>query len=221
MPESRNPLAPKREIKLSTEDVEIVANSIAELDQSSLNRDDLFETFSDWQSKRTLTAKRIFMSTSLLVVAASWIGVDFSELTVFGLKVSNGSPDRFIIFVLIAVVLSGVFYELSRRIDSSVRKAKIIRAARDIKYLKESVEAVDEVIKRNEIKSFGDLYYDFNSRLLSGGQHDAVDVYKAIHFYLNHLSAAGFQLNMVSIAEQIVIYVLALHAVAALVLALH
>ncbi len=219
-PEIRDPFAPKREIELSPEDVETVTQSIARLDQSGLNKDDLFEIFTDWQTKKTLTSKRIFISTSLLVVAASWIGVDFSELTIFGLKVSNGSPFRFIVFVLISVVMSGVFYELSRKIDSSVRRAKIVRATQDIENLKESVEAVDDVIKRNKIKSFNNLYYDFKSTAMAANQHDAIDVYNAICFYLNHLSAAGTQLNAISIAEQIIIYILALHAVVVLVLAL-
>lgn len=219
-PEFRDPLAPKREIDLSTEDIEIVNKSITKLDQSGLNKDELFEIFSDWQTKKTLTSKRIFISTSLLVVAASWIGVDFSELTIFGLKVSNGNPLRFIVFVLISVVLSGVFYELSRRIDSSVRKAKIIRATQDIEKLRGFVEAVDEVIERNEIKSFNKLYYDFKRTALAANQHDAIDVYNAIRFYLNHLSGAGAQLNVISIAEQIVIYILALHAVVVLAWAL-
>jgi len=215
-PEFKDPLAPKREIELSTEDVCTVTESIAKLDQSGLNKDELFEIFSDWQTKKTLTSKRIFISTSLVVVAASWIGVDFSELTIFGLKVSNGSPSRFIVFVLISVVMSGVFYELSRRIDSSVRRAKIIRSSRDIENLKEHVRAVDQVIERNGIKSFNKLYYDFKRTDLAANRHDAIDVYDAIRFYLNHLSAAGAQLNVVSIAEQIVINMLALHAVVVL-----
>ena len=89
IPEIRDPLAPKRDIELSTEDIETVTKSIAKLNRSGLNKDELFEMFSDWQTKKTLTSKRIFISTSLLVVAASWIGVDFSELTIFGLKVAN------------------------------------------------------------------------------------------------------------------------------------
>ena len=216
----RDPLAPNREIEISSEDIETVTKSIVKLDRSGLNKDDLFEIFSDWQTKKTLTSKRMFISTSLLVVAASWIGVDFSELTIFGLKVSNGSPTRFIVFVLISVVMSGVFYELSRRIDSSVRKAKIIRATQDIKSLRESVEAVNDVIERNGIKSFNKLYYDFKQTGLRPNKHDAIDVYNAIRFYLNNLSSAGTQLNVISIAEQIVIYILALHAVVVLVWAL-
>lgn len=222
MPGIKDPFAPKREIKLSTEDVEIVNRSITKLDQSGLNKDEVFEIFSDWQTKKTLTSKRIFISTSLLVVSASWIGVDFSELTILGLKVSNGSPSRFIVFVLISVVVSGIFYQLSRKIDASVRKARVIRADQDIEKLKEPVEAVDEVIERNGIKSFNKLYYDFKSSTLNAtaNKHDAIDVYNAVRFYLNHLSIAGTRLRIISIAEEIIIYLLAFHAVVALAWAL-
>ena len=45
VPEFKDPLAPKREIDLSAEDVCTVTESIAKLDQSGLNKDELFEIF--------------------------------------------------------------------------------------------------------------------------------------------------------------------------------
>lgn len=220
IPEVRDPFAPKREIELSTEDIDTVHKSIDKLDKSGLNKDDLFEIFSDWQTKKTLTSKRIFVSTSILVVSASWIGVDFTELTVFGLKVANGSPSRFVAFVLISIIMSGIFYEASRRIDGAVRKARIIRASQDIDELKEPVEAVKKVIEQNDIKSFNKLYYDFKSSTMAANQHDAIDVYNAVRFYFNHLSTAGVRLNAISVAEQFIIYSIAFHAVVVLVWAL-
>jgi len=216
-PEIKDPFGPKREIKLSAEDIETTNKSITKLDQSRLNKNDLFEIFMDWQTKKTLTSKRIFVSTSLLVVSAAWIGVDFTELTVFGLKVANGNPSRFVTFVLISIIMSGVFYEVCRKIDVSVRKAKIIRASQGIEKLKEPVEVINKVIERNSIESFNKLYHDFKSSTLGVNQHDAIDVYNAVSFYLNHLSTAGTRLNAVSITEQAIIYVLAFHAVVVLV----
>jgi len=220
-PKFKDPFAPKREIELSKEDVAIVYESISKLDKSGINKDDLFEIFSDWQSKRTLTSKRVFVSTSVLVVSASWIGVDFTELTVFGLKVANGNPVRFIIFVLISIVMSGLYYEISRRIDSAVRKAKIIRTSQDVDALKEPVDELYEVVERNNIESFNKLFYDCKSSNLSApGQHDAIDVYNAVRFYSKHLSVAGARLITIAVAEQVIIYSLAIHAVAVLVWAM-
>jgi len=124
-PTVRDPMAPKREIALSNKDEIIVCDSIDKLDSSNTDKNKLFEIFNDWQTKRTLTTKRVFMSTSLIVAAASWVNIDYLELSFFGLKVANGNPTRFIIFVLTTIILSGIFYEISRRIDKSVRYAKI------------------------------------------------------------------------------------------------
>lgn len=220
IPEPRDPFAAPREIDLSSEDVDIIEKSITKLDKSALNKDDLFEIFSDWQTKKTLTSKRVFVSTSILVVSASWIGVDFKELTVFGLKVANGSPDRFILFVLISIIISGIFYEISRKIDDAVRKARIIRTSQDIDDLKDPVEAVKKVMDRNDIKSFNELYYDFKSTNMASSHHDAVDVYYAVQFFFEHLSTAGKKFNVILFAEQIIIYSLAVHAVVVLVWAL-
>jgi len=71
IPEPRNPFAPPREIELSAEDINIANKSITQLDKSALNKDDLFKIFSDWQTKKTLTSKRVLVSTSMLVVSAS------------------------------------------------------------------------------------------------------------------------------------------------------
>jgi len=209
MPRVADPTAPRREIDLQDGDEKIVHESIAKLDKSRLDTDELFEVFNDWQTKKTLTSKRIFVSTSLLVSAASWVGVNYTELTLFGLKLSNGNPERLIIFILISIIMSGIFYEVSRRIDSSVRKAKISHINRDLKELREPMRAIREVMERNNVSSFSDLYYDFRSSLLNANaKHDAIDVFRAIDFYDKNLSGAGKGLNLVTMAEQLLIYFL-------------
>lgn len=217
MPKVADPTAPRREIDLQEGDEKIVYESIDKLDKSRLNTEDLFEVFNDWQTKKTLTSKRIWVSTSLLVAAASWIGVDYTELTLFGLKLSNGNPERLIAFILILIILSGIFYEVSRRIDSSVRNAKISHISRDLKELREPMRAIREVMDRNNISSFSDLYYDFKSSLVVNNKHNAVDVFRAINFYDKNLTGAGKGLNLVTIAEQLVIYLIAAYAIVALV----
>ncbi|GGB93438.1 hypothetical protein GCM10011352_19390 [Marinobacterium zhoushanense] len=219
-PSFPDPHAPRREIDLSDDDESIVENSIAKLDKSSLDTDGLFEIFSDWQTKKTLTSKRVFLSTSLLVAAATWIGVDYTDLTLFGLKLASGNHEKLIIFVLLSIVSSGIFYEMSRRIDSSVRRAKISHINRDIKVLKESVKAIEDVMKRNNIPSFVDLYFDFRSSMTAASQHDAIDVFRAINFYNKNLSKAGSGLNIVIIVEEVLIYSIAAYAVIALLLSI-
>ena len=218
VPRMADPTAPRREIDLQDGDEKIVYESITKLDESRLDSEELFEVFNDWQTKKTLTSKRVFVSTSLLVAAASWIGVDYTNLTLFGLKLSNGNPERLIIFILISIVISGIFYEISRRIDASVRKAKISHIYRDIKGLREPMKAIEEVMKRNNVSSFSDLYFDFKSSL--GSRHDAIDVFRAINFYNKNLSGAGKGLNIVNIAEQLIIYLIAMYAIVALIVSL-
>jgi len=217
MPRVADPTAPRREIDLQDGDEKIVHESISKLDKSRLDTEELFEVFDDWQTKKTLTSKRIFLSTSLLVSAASWVGVNYTELTLFGLKLSNGNPERLIIFILISIIMSGIFYEISRQIDSSVRKAKVAHINRDLKELRGPMRAIREVMERNNISSFSDLYYDFRSSLLNANvKHNAIDVFRAINFYDKNLSGAGKGLSLVTMAEQLLIYLIAVYAIASL-----
>ena len=220
MPGMRDPLAARRELELHEGDEIIVDSSIHKLDKSSLKIDDLYEVFNDWQTKRTLTSKRVFISTSVLVTSAAWIGVDYTDLSFFGLKVSNGSPVKFLIFVLLSIIASGIFYEISKQIDKTVRRAKVNHVSNDLKGLLEPINAIDEVMKRNEIDSFNDLYYDFRSSSLSAGGHDGIDVYRAVKFYKKNLSRAGIGLSIVTILENFVVYSVAVFSIVALVMQL-
>jgi len=219
MPRIPDPTAPRRELHIRDDDEKIIDDAIEELDRSSLKTDDLYEVFSDWQTKKTLTSKRIFVSTSIIVAAAAWIGIDYTELTFFGLKVANGEPNRFIIFMLISILTSGIFYEFSRRIDASVRNAKISHINSDLKSLAKPIETIEEAMKRNDIESFNDLYFDFRSSL-SAGRHDAIDVYRAIKFYRKNLSRAGIGLTFVTITEHLIVYSVAVFALASLAMQL-
>ena len=216
MARAYNPLAPRRELNIHDGDEDVINSSIEKLDKSSLKVEDLYEVFNDWQTKRTLTSKRVFVSTSIIVASAAWIGVDYTDLSFFGLKVAYGSPVRFVIFVFLSILASGFFYEFSRRIDSSVRNAKIKHINSDLKGLMEPVKAIDEVMRRNNISSFKDLYFDFRSSVPSVSQHNAVDVYRAVKFYGNNLSNAGVGLSIVAILEQVIVYSVAVFSLAAL-----
>ncbi len=144
--------------------------------------------------------------------AAAWIGIDYTELSFFGLKVASGSSERFVVFVLFSILASGAFYEFSRRIDASVRGAKIKSVSSDLKGLVGTVEAVDGVMERNDISDFADLYYDLRSSLSAPG-HDGVDVYRAVRFYKNNLSRAGVGLNIVTMLEHLMVYSVAAIAI--------
>ncbi|WP_252106042.1 MULTISPECIES: hypothetical protein [unclassified Halomonas] len=215
-PRISDPTAPRRELNIEKEDEQIIESAIEKLDRSNLKTEDLYDVFSDWQTKKTLTSKRIFFSTSILVVAAAWIGIDYTELSFFGLEVANGSPERFIIFVLVSIFASGILYELSRRIDSTVRSARIKHVNGDLNSLVQPVKAVDKVMESNNIDDFVDLYFDFRSPLNSS-QHDAIDVYRAVKFYNSNLSRAGVGLGLVTLVEQLIVYSIAAIAIFSLV----
>lgn len=207
-PKFSDPTAPRRELDIREEDEKIIDEAIEKLDKSNLKTEDLYDVFSDWQTKKTLTSKRIFVSASILVSAAAWIGIDYTELSFFGLKVANGSPERFIIFVIISILASGIFYEFSRRIDASVRNARTKSVSSDLKDLVNPIESIDSAMERNDINDFVDLYYDFRSSL-SAPKHDAIDVYRAVKFYKKNLFRAGIGLSVVTISEHIIVYSIA------------
>jgi hypothetical protein len=102
-----------------------------------------------------------------------------------------------------------------------VRKARISHINRDLKQLREPIMAIREVMERNNVSSFSDLYYDFRSSLLNvNAKNDAIDVFRAINFYDKNLSGAGKGLNLVTIAEQLLIYLIAVYAIIALLVSL-
>lgn len=213
--------APQREIELSQEDVTIVSDSIDRLKKSRINKEELFEIFDDWQTKRTLTAKRVLVSTSIIVTAASWIGIDYADLSFFGLKIANGNPERFIIFVLVAVLVSGLFYEASRRIDLSVRKAKIANLSHDLSSLEQPVADIDLVMDHNNISSFRELYFDFESSFHGvNQQHHAIHAFDALHFYQKHLKGTNRGHDILSFTEMTIVYMIALCAIIVLVYAI-
>ncbi len=220
-PHLHDPMAPRREIDLSQEDISTVNKSIAALRKSHSKKEQLFKIFDDWQTKRTLTAKRVLISTSIIVFAASWIGIDYMDLSFFGLKIANGSPQRFIIFILITILLSGLFYEVSRRIDLSVRKAKIANVSQDLEVLKKPVEDMDSILERNNISSFHELYFDFESSLQAVNQEpSAINAFNAVHFYRKHLVGAGKGLNVLESTELAITYLIATYASIALLCSL-
>lgn len=218
IPEIKNPMAPRREIPLSREEVATVGKSIAILKKSRSNQEKLFEIFDDWQTKKTLTAKRILVSTSIIVVAASWIGIEYKDLSFFGLKIASGSPERFIVFILMTILLSGFFYEISRRIDLAVQKAKIKNVSQDLKVLKKPVDDIGSVMKRNNISSFSDLYFDFQS--LGTTDRDAINAFNAVHFYREYLVGANQGLNVLAVIELGITYLISGSACVALLYSL-
>jgi len=218
LPMSRisDPSAPRRELKINKEDIQVIDGAIGKLERSNLKTEDLYEVFSDWQTKKTLTSKRIFVSTSILVASSAWIGIDYTELSFFGLEVANGSPKKFLIFVLVSIFASGIFYEFSRRIDSSVKNAKTKHINGDLKNLVQPIEDLDGAMQRNNIDNFVDLYFDFRSSL-NTSHHDATDVYRAVKFYKNNLSRAGIGLSLVTFIECLIVYSFAAFAILTLI----
>lgn len=216
-PSFKSPTESDREIEMSKEDESLADDSIRKLDESSLDTKDLFDVFDDWQTKRTLTSKRILVSTSVLVSSASWVGIDYTKLTFFGMKVADGAPIKFLLFIIAVILLSCAFYELSRRVDLSVRKAKIAHVDRDLKELIEPFNEIKGVMERNGINSVANLYFDFRSAISNGSKHNAIDVFRAIEFYREHLSRADMGLRVVTMGEQAIIYLVAAYAVVALI----
>lgn len=208
--------SPKRKLKIPEEDVIIINNAINELDESSLKTEDLYEIFYDWQTKKTLTLKRLFLSTSVLVASATWIDIDYTNLSIFGLEVAEGSPKNFIVFILTIIILSGLFFQISRWIDTSIRKSKVTYITSALSNLDKEYNNITRVMERNKIESFNELYYDFRSALNSPG-HNAIDVFRAVKFYKKNLTKARAGLSFITVSEYSIIYGVALFAAIVLV----
>lgn len=204
-PTFHDPTAPKREINLSETDELTVQDALASLGRASSKTEKLFDVFAEWQSRRTYTMRRVLITSILVILVSAWVGVDYKEISILGLQVSNGNMQHFLIFLIAAVLASAVVYAASIGIDLTVRKAKIGYVSSEMKSLKACVATIDDILHRNEVDSFSDLYFDFVSALQNPGRHDAIDAYRAVKFYSERLSSPAWWRKCLVIAEQVLI----------------
>ncbi len=211
--------SPKREIEMSAGDEAQVFESLSALEEAHIDTDSLFSLFDDFQSKRTLTTKRLFLSFSMVVVAATWIQVDYSEMAFLGLKVATGSPWRFILFLALTIIVTGAFFEFSRRIDAAVQNAKLLHISADLQELRAVVEQLEEIMRRYGVESFGRLASDFKPPSAVGGPSPEL-AFNAIRFFYQNLSRARSGQGLLGIAELVAVYGVAFFAVMSLTVAL-
>lgn len=210
-----DPGAAPHKIPLSEEDRSRVESAMEQLSQSGLDVQRVFDLFQDWQSRRTLLAKRFFGSSAVIVGAVMWVGMDLSKFSFLGVTVEDGSLTRFIMFLLAFIVVSGVFFESSRRIDRRVQRANVARVRDELVNLGPVVDQLDEMAARYDIESVDDLLYD--SREGIGTMTSDIDAYDAVKFYQSHLKGAGVGLSLIERAELLAVYALALYALWSLV----
>lgn len=209
-----DPFGPPHKLPLSDDDRNRAETALEQLDQSGLETRQVFELFQDWQSRRTLLSKRLLASASVIVAAVIWVGMDLSNLTFLGVKVQDGSLGRFVVFLGGFIVLSGVYFESSRRIDRNVQRAQIHRIADDLEKLVPVVDQLDEMANRYEVESGEDLLDDCRSR--HRVEFGDAKAYDAVKFYKKQLKGAGVGQSILEVVEILGIYVLAAYALAGL-----
>jgi len=210
-PTIRDPRAPSRQIKLSDADEQAAYTARKALSEFGLTIDQVFKVFRDWQSRQTVTAKRLLASSAMIFAAMTWIEMDLSEISFFGLEVSSTGAAKFSIFASAFIIVSGIMFEWCRRIDLAVRRANIEILRKNLQAGEKMVAELDALVARCKISSVDELFDDFRERLTV----DISDIqsYDAIRFYKTYLKRAGTGLRIVESAELLIVYPVAAYAV--------
>lgn len=204
---------PPREIRLSNEDEQIVQQSIDALGRTGLETKLLFDIVQDWQTRRTVTAKRLFASASVVIAAVIWVGADFDKLSFFGFQVGEGSLFRFVAFLSSFIVVTGFMFEFSRRIDLSVRTARISLMEKELRDAGNTVDRVDEIVHRYKVRSANYLLRDFRRHIVRDApDFSAIHAYDAVKLYREHLKGAGLGLRLIEKIEWVSLYLIAAYA---------
>lgn len=213
------PDAAPREIDLSTDDAKVVYESIDTLKNAAVQPREMVDIFDHWQSPRTTALKKLFISTSMIVGFSLWIGVQLNQISLLGFELGEGSVTRFIIFLTSLIFVSGFAYEISRRVDLAVMKAKIPINTEDIGSCIKAAENIDDVVKRNDIKSASALLRDFRSGgLVADYDYSDIKSYKAVNFFKTHLEGASITSKSLELVEIAGTYLLAIFALYQLLL---
>ena len=86
---------------------------------------DLNETINAWETARTRSPKRLYITISAIILIAFISGIEFSSLPFLGLSTGSGNVVNFSICLWVVLLISGMLYQINRTIDLEYRNGKI------------------------------------------------------------------------------------------------
>lgn len=107
---------------------------------SKVSLDDILDILREWETRATLTAKKLFTTTALILAAAFIIQLDYSELGIAG--ISNANAANRTTFILAMILLStGFAFWWHRSIDLKMRSWRT-------SIIKDRMEVIGEALNR-------------------------------------------------------------------------
>ena len=173
-----------------------------------LDRDKFFDLITDWESRRTIAAKR-FLSTFTTVLAIGWLlGVDYKDINLLWIT-SLDHDQAFALSVAFGVLVTFFFvtFSVSWKVDFDIRAARL-----DVltKQLSSAEEIVDELHFLIPKERFPNVLIEYPKKLPSRGPFRFLDEggpnYAAVKLYRERISKVGKVRSMLVYGELFLIF---------------
>lgn len=178
--------------------------------------EEILTALQDWESRSTLTAKKILTTLAAFLAVAHFIGFDYQKLSVIGLS-NPDNPVRVGDALLAILVYTAISFFWYRRIDLKHRAWKTSLVEKKIGDIEGSIAKIQNQIKRHDSIDFSkvDLVYNAVSgqTKLASKSHSLTTYY----FYRDEFKPVEWRKLLFERVEFCAIYFLALYGVVGIV----
>jgi|GEM_PF-6158389 len=135
-----------------------IQDTLASIARMKLSVDEVIPILREWESRPTLTAKKVFAATAFLMAVAAFIGIDYGQLPFMGISEGRGTP-RATLVPFIVLLSSGVVYWWQRGIDLNLRRWQSKGIEERIRDLGDQLDSVRPLLTEVEEADFRKLPY--------------------------------------------------------------
>lgn len=110
-----------------------------------------------WQSSRTTATKKAFATFSLIAAAITYIGVDYTDFSLLGIRANSEAFDRLSHVLIMLIVVFGVLFCFYWLVDLLVRETKLRGYLSALKQSIKAIEAIKSTINLKGSERLGVL----------------------------------------------------------------
>lgn len=156
-----------------------------------LDIDVLFTLFTEWQSSKQKSLKRIIISLCVVISLLFIVGGDLTAIGWIDDQVEDNKSNWFLFIIFLYLIITSMYLYRIRRIDLKVRDAKLNDIEKEINDGKIWVDVFDEISESSKLKL--NAYLDKYAKVY---KDSAQDSYLAIKFYEKHLKKTYDEFNL-------------------------
>jgi len=172
-------------LSLTPDQIEDLSKAANKLNNAELSIEKVFQLFSEWQSNKQKSAKRVAISLGLIVSLLYLVGGDLTSIGWIDDQVADEQSNIFLFSLLLILVGSTFYLFRIRSLDLKVREAKLKVLNYGIKNGEKWVASLDEISDKKQQKLF--VLLNKHAKVHKDG---AIESYLAIKFYQNELKAS-------------------------------